>query len=170
MARRVWSKNGHGETLGSAGNWGLRPRKTNAPVVHRYSRCIPSASFIAYSTSPEAANTESAELYYVLEHRFKAWVQRGQHIRLGTTLPGQINFKLTPESYCSWKPSMHTCISLWLYHWICFRDRPYGGCGANGGCPWKSSSLARTAYRGCVFTFQCRHKRRHKQHVGIVDQ
>jgi hypothetical protein len=100
MARRVRQKNGHGETLESAGNWGLHPRKTNDPADHRYSRCVPSGSFTAYYTPPEAANTVPAELYYLVGHESEVLGAKGStYAAERTTLLCRTQPRLTSGSY-----------------------------------------------------------------------
>lgn len=132
--------------LESAGNWGLPP----ARPMSQQNRILNISHLMALYYilwGLETANAEFTELYSLLGDKFEAWVQRGPiHLAGRRTLPCQTQSRFTPGRNASWKQSMHTYIGLWLYHWVCFRDRAFAVCGASGGCGWKPNSLARTAY------------------------
>ena len=86
MTRRVWSKNGHGETLGSAGNWGLPPARpmpqqiTVAPLQHILRH--------------EKLQIRSLPIYILPLGIYSR--QRGQHVQL----EGRLYYvEPSPESY-----------------------------------------------------------------------
>jgi hypothetical protein len=93
MARRVWSKNGHGETLGSAGNWGFppaRPMPQQFTVILDVSRLAPSQHILCH----QMLQIQSPPSYILPLGIYSR--QRGQHIQL----EGRLYYvEPSPDSY-----------------------------------------------------------------------
>jgi hypothetical protein len=150
--------------LESAGIWGLRPRKTNVSANHYYSKSFPANGLIVYSTSPEAANTESTKLYHPIGYHFDGLGAKGQHISRGIiTLPGP-----TRPIYGSPKLSIHAYISAWVLLVPLVRPRV-----CRLWCEWRMCSetqlLAWRAHRRCdavYIQFNPRAKTQHKHQTG----